>query len=472
MTKKKKAGRRRMYSLGFQMLAALVVGLALGVVTFFAVKIASDAYISTAYLSEERRKGREESYAAALQKYVDDQQLSSEDVSELADWAKNNRYLYIMVHKDDNLLFEWGGVIDEDKKDPEAGDGDVVFPDTGLGGELPTKEDLIAYAKEKDSHLIEMSDISVLVSMADYTEYFYYDFFNIASIVAAMVVLIIVVMLYFTRVTRRITSLAKEVAVVAGGDTAHSISASGSDEISQLSRDVEEMRNSILEKVEGERQALEANADLITSMSHDIRTPLTVLLGYLDIMKIKSKDEGLNEYIEASEKTALRLKKISDDLFGYFLVFGGKGGEVKPELYDGRTLFTQMLEEYYLLLTEQGYEIESDLEGRLFSKEGRIKIYTDAQMLMRIFGNLFSNIMKYADKTHPVRISTCIDGGRLTLKLYNKKLKEKAEVESNGIGTRTCRKLAEALDIGFEMDETEEDFTTTLTFSTRDGGEV
>ena len=99
MTKKKKAGRRRMYSLGFQMLAALVVGLALGVVTFFAVKIASDAYISTAYLSEERRKGREESYAAALQKYVDDQQLSSEDVSELADWAKNNRYLYIMVHK-------------------------------------------------------------------------------------------------------------------------------------------------------------------------------------------------------------------------------------------------------------------------------------------------------------------------------------------------------------------------------------
>ncbi len=471
MIKGKDKTRRRKYSLGFQMLSALLIGLGLGVVTFFAVKIASDAYIANSYLSEERRNSREESYAAALQEYVDEQSLSSEDVSALADWAKNNRYLYIMVHKDDNLLFEWGGVVDEDKPSGGEGGTEVVFPDTGLGGELPTKEDLIAYAKEKDSHLIEMSDISVLVSMADYTEYFYYDFFNITSIVAAMFVLIVVVMLYFTRVTRRITSLAREVAIVAGGDTAHSIVRGGSDEISQLSCDVEEMRNSILEKVESERQAVEANAELITSMSHDIRTPLTVLLGYLDIMKIKSRDESMTEYIEASEKTALRLKKISDDLFNYFLVFGGKGTEIVLEAYDVRTLFAQMLEEHSLLLKEQGYTIQMHTETAV-DKGSAVMIYTDAQMLMRIFENLFSNIMKYADKAYPVQIFAQAKGGNMVLRFTNRKARESGLVESNGIGTKTCRKIAEALGIGFEMEDGEVEFSTTLTFELVDGENI
>ena len=472
MIKGKDKTRRRKYSLGFQMLFALLIGLGLGVVTFFAVKIASDAYIANSYLSEERRNSREESYAAALQEYVDEQGLSSEDVSALADWSKNNRYLYIMVHKDDNLLFEWGGVVDEDKPSDGEGDGEVVFPDTGLGGELPTKEDLIAYAKEKDSHLIEMSDISVLVSMADYTEYFYYDFFNITSIVAAMVVLIIVVMLYFTRVTRRITALAREVAIVAGGDTAHSIVRSGSDEITQLSCDVEEMRNSILEKVESERQAVEANAELITSMSHDIRTPLTVLLGYLDIMKIKSRDESMTEYIEASEKTALRLKKISDDLFNYFLVFGGKGTEIVLDAYGVRTLFAQMLEEHSLLLKEQGYNIETNTEWETVGKGSAVMIYTDAQMLMRIFENLFSNIMKYADKAYPVQIFAQAKDGKMVLRFTNRKARESSLVESNGIGTKTCRKIAEALGIGFEMEDGEVEFSTTLTFELMDGENI
>ncbi len=466
MTKKAKTGRRLKYSLGFQMLTALTVGLALGIVVFFSVKLGSNAYIDNSYLSEESRNKREASYVEELQKYVDEQELSSEDIGALADWARNKRYLYMMVNKDDNLMFEWGGVIDT----PGTGDeGESTFPDTGLGGELPTKEDLIAYAQERGSHLIEMSDIGVLVAMADYTEYFYYDFFNIISIVAAMAVLIVVVMLFLTRVTRRISSLAKEVSIVAGGDTVHSVVIGGTDEISQLSEDVEEMRNSILEKVESERQAVEANAELITSMSHDIRTPLTVLLGYLDIMKLKSQDESMNEYIAASEKTALRLKKISDDLFNYFLVFGGKEEKLEYESYDARTLFAQMLEEHLLLLKEQGYTVDSDFDIPLASGTEPAKVYTDAQQLMRIFENLFSNIMKYADKAYPVQIFTEISGDKLVLHFFNRCAPDSHNAESNGIGTKTCRKIAEALGIGFEMHKGEEDFSTTMTFTLTEG---
>ena len=313
------------------MLIALLVGILLAVIVFFVIKLGSGAYIGYQYTSEESRAGRENGYAVELQKYVDDRGLSSADVSQLADWARGHRYLYVMVHKDDELLFEWGAQDNNDGKPDDGtedspGKGEDIFPDTGLIPERPTKEELIAYAKEKDAYPIIMADeTAVLVSMADYTEYWYYDLFNVTSLVAAMLALVLAVMLYIGRVTGRISNLAREVAAVADGDMEHSIHIDGTDEIGQLSGDVEDMRSSILEKMERERKAVESNTELITSMSHDIRTPLTVLLGYLDIMKRKNDDPNMGEYIEASQKTALRLKKISDDLFNYFLVFGGGG---------------------------------------------------------------------------------------------------------------------------------------------------
>lgn len=458
----------RIYSLRMQMLIALLVGIVLAVVVFFVIKLGSGAYIGYLYTSEESRMGRENGYAEELQRYVDEHGLSSADVSELADWARGHRYLYVMVHKDDELLFEWGAQDDTDKN-PEGtdqsspGKGDDIFPDTGLIPERPTREELIAYAKEKDAYPIIMADdAAVLVSMADYTEYWYYDLFNIASLVAAMLVLVLAVMLYIGRVTGRISTLARDVAAVADGDMGRSIHIDGTDEIGQLSGDVENMRNSILEKVEREREAVEANTELITSMSHDIRTPLTVLLGYLDIMKRKNDDSAMDEYIDASQKTALRLKKISDDLFNYFLVFGGGGAALEPELYDAATLLTQMLEEHVLLLREQGYEIlpESDmvLQGVCAS------VWVDAPALKRIFENLFSNIMKYASKERPVEIKAKLSDGRLTLSLQNEKRSEAERVESNGIGTKTCRKLAEAIGIGFDIEDCPGTYKTTLTF--------
>ena len=80
------------------------------------------------------------------------------------------------------------------------------------------------------------------------------------------------------------------VGYVADGDTGHHVNMEGYDEITALSRSVEQMRVSILAKIESERKAIEANSELITSMSHDIRTPLTVLLGYIDMMKERSED--------------------------------------------------------------------------------------------------------------------------------------------------------------------------------------
>ena len=79
------------------------------------------------------------------------------------------------------------------------------------------------------------------------------------------------------------------------------------DEIGTLAASVDSMRNSIVETMRSEKAAWNSNTALITAMSHDIRTPLTSLVGYLDIIeggKYKSEEE-LIHYIKSSRETRL-----------------------------------------------------------------------------------------------------------------------------------------------------------------------
>ena len=104
--------REKFRSMRLAMLAATVFAAALAIGAYLLVQILANGYIKNNYILEENKLVREKEYAEELQKYVNDNSLSSEDVAILAEWAQSNRYLYVMIHKDDELLFE----EDDDKK--------------------------------------------------------------------------------------------------------------------------------------------------------------------------------------------------------------------------------------------------------------------------------------------------------------------------------------------------------------------
>ena len=467
-------------SLRITLLTALVVSLLFAVLSYACVKFATGFYISQYYTTDENRAARETQYAKQLQDYIIRNKLSSVDVEEISHWARSNRYVYIMVHKDDRLLFESGELDKPDDQPTTPGTGEdtegennvtgednppsTIFPDTGITVELPTREDLIKYAEEKDAHLITMSDANVLVSMADFTEYFYYDIFNISALVVAAAVLVLILMLYFQKVTNRISALATEVTAASDGEMDHHIRKDGNDEIGRLAHDVENMRMALLRTVKKEREAVEANNELITSMSHDIRTPLTVLLGYIDVMKGQENTPQMQGYIDATEKTALRLKKLSDDLFNYFLIFGSDASEPQMVEYEPALILDQMLSENFLLLKEQGYEIDSFTSDEIADSLGEYSIYTDAPKLQRIFENLFSNILKYADKSAPVSVLCEVNECKLLLTMANRISRNTGEVESNHIGLRTCKKIAEIIGVSFESARSEDSFIVKMQF--------
>ena len=208
------------------------------------------------------------------------------------------------------------------------------------------------------------------------------------------------------------------------------------------------MRASIVLTLEKEREAINANTDLITSMSHDIRTPLTVLLGYLDVMKMQTTDETTRQYIRASELTALRLKKLSDDMFQYFLVFSGEENDLTMQDYDGRTLLEQMLSEHVILLRENGFTVETEHAENILQDVPYIR--TDAPHCMRIVDNVFSNIMKYTAKEEPILIRFEEDEAWVSVEFRNAIRADADLAESTGIGLKTCKKLASLVAESFE----------------------
>lgn len=488
-TNEYKEGKSAFISLKIKMLLCLAFATVLAVGVFFLVNVLAKTYVEKVYLSEEHKKERDAEYKASLQDYVLENQLFSNDTKKIAEWAQKHKYLYVMVYKNDELLFESGSYDEDnseigenkenDDKNPSGsvdGDGSEnssgssesgkdndsgKYPGSGITVKPPTRDELIANAAKTGSFPIYMMDGVILVTMVDYTEYLCYDIGNIVSIVVAFVVFTLTMWIFFYNITRRITKLSREVRVVAEGNISHPIDSIGDDEITSLSLDVEYMRSSMLENIESEKLAIESNKELITAMSHDIRTPLTVLLGYIDIMKLQAPEGQMRSYIDATEKTALRLKKMSDDMFKYFLVYGGET-DVKIQECNARTLVEQMISGSVFLLREQGYDIRYNYEKESAEFLSDVVMVTDPAQLMRIVENVFSNIFKYADKSAPVSIFTDSDIDEMTIKVNNSVSKNIDEAQRNGIGLKSCMKLANAMDIRFSYGEEDGIFDVTM----------
>ena len=456
------------------MLYAALIGIAVAFSLYVSVRLGFAAYIEGVYLTEENRTEREGRIVEELQSFADKNGISSLDTIELARWARSNKYLYIMIYKDDKLFFESEDYEDTEPPQDSENEGEnsenvdtppTSRPNSGITVELPTREDLIKLAEESGTHIITLKDTSVFVNMADYSEYFYYELSGILSVVIAMLGIVVVIMIYSNRVTGRITRLARNVAEVAEGNMDVKIEAGGNDEIYELAENVDNMRSSILQNLSKEKEAREANVELITSISHDIRTPLTVLLGYFDIMRTHNKDEVMRGYLDASERTALRMKELSDGLFNYFLLFGDEAPATPLDSYNAQTLIHQMVFEHVLLFRERGYTVEFEISDEARVAFDRFDLYTEAQSLTRIIENLMSNWSKYADKSYPVSIYLDFLNEKYKLKFTNK-IHKASSAESNGIGVRTCRKLAERILADFSIEETDGFYSTTILFFT------
>ena len=435
MTNRRRRRRlsERYESLYFGLFANIILGALLAALTYGIIAVASGIFIDFGYLSEESKDKRRESYALEFQEYVERESVSSDDTEALRRWSDGNKYVYMLLYKDKTLVYS----------------SDASYLEGGAqSGNYPNRDALITEAIENESFTIIMADGELRAAFADSSAEFLRGIFTLVAIILTFSVFTMTLISYLRQVIARIKRLESDVTIVSYVNMKHRVVCEGEDEIARLSTNVETMRNSLIESIEKERNAREANTELVTSMSHDIRTPLTVLMGYLEMMQDRvGEDEVLSGYVQASANTAMRLKELSDDMFKYALAFGDADKGVALEEYEAQTLILQLLSEHVLLLSERGYTCS--YAGIPSFEEGDM-LLTDPPNLMRIIDNIFSNFYKYADADEPIEISIEREAGGVTIRFKNKIKKNTEGAESNGIGIKTCKRLAKFVLDNFE----------------------
>ena len=153
--------------------------------------------------------------------------------------------------------------------------------------------------------------------------------------------------------------------------------------------------------------------DLITNVSHDIKTPLTSIINYVDLLKRQHiTQEPAKEYIDILESKALRLKDLTDDLVEASKISSGSI-ILNLEVLDLAELMKQTMGELSDKLEENHLKLVADI-----TKEPAI-VYGDSRRMWRIMENLFQNICKYAMEGTRVYTEITVDAEKVYLKLKN-----------------------------------------------------
>jgi signal transduction histidine kinase len=408
---------------------------------FFVVREAGNFLVWRYYLNEATKQERVEKCVEEFQKYVFENKLSVNDSDLILEWSAG-LYTDIIMYKDSNLVYapDWFVNFEQDELVNDTSDGlgsfqqpsgtlapeGDILKDSWFSGDRGferylTEEAREAYLEALDGLLdgnrelrpVYFVDGTLLVTVVDYSEEFAYNLVLAIGLIAAFFVLAVVMIFNFTGTAARVNKLAQNVKLVESGNLDLPITLDGNDELTALARDVNSMRNSVVDNMSKERQAWEANTELITAMSHDIRTPLTVLLGYLDLMELQNENADSAEYIAACKENALRLKRLSDDMFSYFLVFGKRDLSLDLTEDIDYAILEQMFSERRLLLEESGYRVE--IHGNRHPAKARI----DVHYFGRVMDHVFSNLQKYADASEPVSVFSDYEDGFLVVAVEN-----------------------------------------------------
>ncbi len=286
-----------------------------------------------------------------------------------------------------------------------------------------------------------------------YRVYYIVGIYVITSIGA----FILFFLLLSNRHIKYIKYMAKEIKTIAGGNLGQQLEVKGKDELAELCVNINFMSKELKDKFEYERELEKNKAELITNISHDLRTPLTPIIAYLDILKNEkfTTKEEVKEYLNSSYNLSLKLKTLIDELFEYTKL---SSREINLELVevDICPIINQIIGEYSPMLENKGLKIMP----RNFDEEMFVKI--DIEKIVRVFENLLSNAEKYSFKPSDILINLNRHKDNIILSISNKgehlnqdelyKMFEKfyridvsrsSKVNGSGLGLAISKKIVE-----------------------------
>ena len=216
------------------------------------------------------------------------------------------------------------------------------------------------------------------------------------------------------KMARDIETIAHAVKQISEGDLSTRLELEGEGELTDIAENLNRMEEDIQELIDKERTSEQSKTDLITNVAHDLRTPLTSILGYLELLRKNQKlsPEMQQKYLDIAYNKSVRLQKLIEELFGFTKLSYGKIN-MNVTKVDIVELLAQLLEESYPNFQKNGlsYDFVSNRKSQI--------IEADGDLLARLFDNLIGNAIKYGKEGKRVRVSLRADREIVTIKIVN-----------------------------------------------------
>ncbi|MCR5601107.1 MAG: HAMP domain-containing histidine kinase [Ruminococcus sp.] len=270
-------------------------------------------------------------------------------------------------------------------------------------------------------------------------------YFLVVGLAAAVAALLI--KLYLLR--RSANEAAEAFSDCLKNDTNNIISISSGDKymcrlVSEINEGLQLLRSEHHRYVVGDRELKNA----VTNISHDLRTPLTAICGYLDMLKDEEKSQDAQRYLEIISGRTEALKQLTEELFRYSVIMSSDS-ELKMEQVVLNDAIEESIAGFYSLLKEKKIEPEINMT------EKKIIRMADRSALGRVFSNLINNAVKYSGGDLSVNLDdegkivfsnsaadlTCVEVDKLFDRFYT----VEAARNSTGLGLSIARTLVEQM---------------------------
>lgn len=414
-----------LHGLRGELVRAILLAIAVSVLLYNILQPISKTALQTYYLNSDFLPRKTDAVCTMLQQNVAESGISSKQVQQMADWYSNDG--------------RPGGCILRVEKD-----GIVIYDSALNNVEYYRTYSQASKTLDEEAYLrtypLEFSDGSATLYVYGYFDFFVDEAVRTFEFWLCLLLGICIVLWAVWKKLNYMELLNQSIRVLEGGQLDYKVPVQGTDELAQMARSLNEMSASLKQQMEQVQQAQTQRYDLITSLSHDLRTPLTAQLGYLELLA-EHRYQTPAQHDEYLNKCVHSCRSVIELSNGLFRIASGESPQRDPKLEQlpAPDIFLQVFSEKLALLEETGWQVQY-----LTPSCTPCLLWLDIDALCRIADNLISNLQKYADPAQPVCFEVTAEDDRFCVCLSNA-VCTTPQGDSHGVGLKNVAALMERM---------------------------
>lgn len=372
-------------------------------------------YIDHMRVDIDKYKEQLNNTAEDFQNYITENEISFQNIVSIKSWDKKQKLIHIKLIENNR----------------------VIYDSLDYYSRISQKVSYIYYEPVKDFfHTIHFADGQATLYITILYKQRMEEKLDFVISLICILAFVVSILREFKRLVRDILEIKKGIQILEGGNLSYELISKRNDEITDLAESINRMSKELdVQRKEDEKQ-LKKNYELVTSISHDIKTPLTTVNSYIDlIMERKYSDfEELERYLVKIKEKSILINDLTDNLFTHFL---NKNTDYKYdyEIIIGNDFIKYLLDGLEEGLKDKGYQVSINYD---FKEEFFLKV--DAIQIQRVFNNLEGNLIKYALKSMPIMYSAELTNHVVVIKGQNFILNNN-RLDSHGMGIMNSQKI-------------------------------